>query len=479
MRRKWIKVLAAALCIVMAVPVIGSAAPLELETKCSLKVQFPEENADNKDMLDDLKKPDNDPVVYDLYKVADMVNDGGYYTYVFTTEFQRLRENTFLTEKYGNLIDAKNQLVVPRDGSEINSGLWDDLSQEAARLALDIPRKEAAGTGTDAEESNSEGTGIQAGSGLPVIGEIIGTNEPGANRFTPVLAGASLGVETPNPASLDAGLYLLIARGTSVEDNKYITKEYAVTNPDTQAGGTVPAPGKETKEEKIVTVAYTDQHVYTFAPQLISLPTKDPENGVVSTANSGNWDYSPTVYLKPEQHMRYGRLEIVKDLITYESFDGQSEEAVFVFQVEAVLNNQSVYSDVKTLYFASAGKKNVVVDKIPVGATVTVTEVYSGASYTLKAIEQGYYAEGAKPDCGDSVEYASVEDISRREVTGFNIEANRVASVKFTNDYDHRQTGGQGVINHYEYGENGWEKDAVQERTNPAQNNPPQGNENP
>ena len=39
MRSKWIKVLAAAVVIAMALPAAGSAAPLEPDKECSLKVE--------------------------------------------------------------------------------------------------------------------------------------------------------------------------------------------------------------------------------------------------------------------------------------------------------------------------------------------------------------------------------------------------------------------------------------------------------
>lgn len=470
MVNKWIKTLAAALCVVMAVPVIGSAAPLEKDKKCSLKVEAIKSTENNSAMAADLW--DNANLVYDLYKVGEIVDDGGYYTYKLTDEFAKLRDN----EKLENFVDEKGQLIVPRDtpdGGTIDSSLWDDLSQEAARLALDIQKENGEKPG--AGDNAGGGDTAQAG-GLPVIGEIVGTDKPGEGRFTPVLTGVRLGVEQ---SDLNTGLYLLIARGSNIES--YITKEYPAVSSGTEPGGNDPVPGGETKEEKIVTVAYTDQHVYTFAPELISLPAKEPDaDGIISTAGSGDWIYGSTVYLKPEQHTRYGYLEIVKDLLTYESFAGQSEEATFVFQVEAVLNGQSVYSDVKTLVFTGAGKDSVVIDKIPVGAAVTVTEVYSGASYTLKEISQGYYAQDVSPDGGNSAAYAPAGNVSTREVTGFAIEANRVASVKFTNDYDHRQAGGHGVINRYEYGEDGWAAEGAQQQwTNPAQNHPPQGNENP
>lgn len=466
MRSKWIKILAAAICVVMALPAAGSAAPLEPDRKCSLTVEAIKPTEENKNIAADLEEAlekKNDAIVYDLYKVGAMVDDGGYYTYEFTSDFQALKDNTALKEKYGSVVDDKGYLLVPRDGSAISGNLWEDLAQEAGKRAL----------GVSLEDIRIGGPDTGAEGGLTVIGEVVGTNKPGEGAFAPQKEGVSLGEKQEN---LDAGLYLLIARGSGVET--YITKEAVKdSKPDDGQGGADSSAARK-PEEKLVTVAYTDQHVYTFAPQLISLPTKAPDaNGQVSTANNGDWIYNPTVFLKPEQHPRYGYLEIVKDLLKHESFAGQSEEAVFVFQVEATLDGVSVYSDVKTMIFTEAGEKRVLIDKIPVGATVTVTEVYSGASYTLEKIEQGYHAVKDYPD--SSIVYTTAGNVDTREVEGIVIEANRVPSVKFTNDYDHRQTGGHGVINHYEYGVNGWADDVQQQWTNPAQSNPPQGNENP
>lgn len=470
MRSKWIKILAAAICVVMALPAAGSAAPLELDKPCSLTVEAIKHTpGSNDEIVNDLKTAN---LVYDLYKVADMVDEGGYYTYQIkeTSKFRELLTNQNLTKKYNPLADADGRLVVPRDGSNVNKDLWGDLAQEAAKLALNTLDTQTGGVG-------ETGSPTQTATGLPVIGEIVGTIRPGKNAFTGperVLYNASLGSVEPgsNPISLDAGLYLLIARGSNVD--AYITSERVRSNGRDSAAN--PTAG----EEKLVTVAYTDQHVYTFAPQLISLPTKEADaNGQISTANNGDWIYNPTVHLKPEQHLRYGYLEIVKDLLTYESFAGQSEEAVFVFQVEATLGEGdqkvSVYSDVKTLTFTGTGLKSVLIDKIPVGAEVTVTEVYSGASYTLKTVGQKYYGPGVEPDGGVSPGYSTLENGPVNAV----IRVNDVASVKFTNEYDHRQTSGHGVINHYEYGVNGWADDVQQQWTNPAQSNPSQGNENP
>lgn len=210
---------------------------------------------------------------------------------------------------------------------------------------------------------------------------------------------------------LGCGLYLLIARGNDVEDYK--------TTVTTEDG-----------EENIATIANSKTHVYTFAPELISLPGRQAtdEDGNVSntTAGNGEWLYDMQATLKPQQGSRFGSLEIVKNLVTY----NVDVPAVFVFQVEGTLDGENVYSNVVTLEFTEPGQKVALIENIPVGAQVTVTEVYSGASYT----------------------------VTSAEVQNATIDAANVASVEFTNDHTTTTHGGGGVNNHFTYDtENGWQ----------------------
>ncbi len=129
--------------------------------------------------------------------------------------------------------------------------------------------------------------------------------------------------------------------------------------------------------------------------------------------------------MKPSQEIRHGSLEIVKTLQSYETRD----PATFVFDVEAVLDGSVVYSNVVSLSFTEAGQKSTLLEGIPVGAEVTVKEVYSGASYKV---------------------------VSADTQTA-TIVANEVASVAFTNDYDDRHGGGGAVVNHFANSEDeGW-----------------------
>lgn len=211
--------------------------------------------------------------------------------------------------------------------------------------------------------------------------------------------------------NLGCGLYLLIARGEGIE--KYTTTVMT-----------------EDGTENIATIANSKTHTYTFAPELISLPSKHVEGADGTpgntTAGNGDWDYDMAVTLKPEQGSRYGSLEIVKGL---ETFD-ESVPAVFVFQVEAVLDGENVYSNVVTMNFTEAGeKKTLIENQIPVGAKVTVTEVYSGASYEITSAEEQNAV----------------------------IEAADVASVTFTNDHTTTTHGGGGVNNHFYNNGDGWQ----------------------
>ena len=123
----------------------------------------------------------------------------------------------------------------------------------------------------------------------------------------------------------------------------------------------------------------TDLYTYRFSPYIISLPdnlysqTKDTKDDA--------WIYDVTAGLKPERQDRYGSVKIVK---TVKEFNASLGQATFVFSVEGVdAEGNVVYSNVASTTFDQAGTKEAVLDGIPAGTKLTVTEVYSGASYTL------------------------------------------------------------------------------------------------
>lgn len=173
---------------------------------------------------------------------------------------------------------------------------------------------------------------------------------------------------------------------------------------------------------EVVTTNYT----YTFTPYLVSLPT----NNYYSNGND-TWIYDLTdtnaVGLKPEEHARYGDLKINKRLANHNATTGK--KATFVFQIEI----NKTETRIESLDFEAAGDSSVTITKIPAGAKVKVTEVYSGASYKL----------------------ISANDQTATIVATDRGSTNTPASVSFTNDIDDNMNGGYGVKNNFKLNENG------------------------
>ena len=99
-----------------------------------------------------------------------------------------------------------------------------------------------------------------------------------------------------------------------------------------------------------------------------------------------------------------------------------------------------MYSEVVSTTHEGAGSETVTLDKIPAGLDVTVTEVYSGASYTIVGSDSDSAFIWSDP----AVEAGAGEE----------------ASVTFTNRYDGGNRGGYGVTNHFDSdGNGGWRWD--------------------
>lgn len=377
--------LAAVFGIVWIAPLAGRAAPVvDLSRNGSLTVYAT--GADG-EFAEDLAKAG---VVIDLYRVGAAVELSGQDGYGYRPDpfyedlFRSYGEGT----KDGLLDDSGK--VSPE---KLDAEVWRRLAWRAAEAALGVlPGEVLEDDGT--KEEPAEVT-------------------PGEAANTLVRKGAEAGSRIEN---LEPGLYLLIARGADLAG----VRSYVGTA-ETKEG-----------ESHLVTTAYSEDNGYIFEPVLVSIPEPD-EDGAVDSAGQDAWIYDISVYLKPEQ-MPYGSLYIIKDLLTYES----SQEASFVFQVDVTLGGRLIDSRVVGMTFTSAGRQELLLDKIPAGSVVTVTEVYSGAAYTQV---------GAGPE----------------PVT---IRATETASVQITNDYDEQKTGGHSIINQfsYEYGEDGvggWTVDQI------------------
>lgn len=184
---------------------------------------------------------------------------------------------------------------------------------------------------------------------------------------------------------------------------------------------------------KVITPNYT----YTFTPYLVSLPTNNYYSG---NGASDDWIYDLTkehnsaVGLKPEQHVRYGNLVINKELVDHNATFGNN--ATFVFQIDITTLDNKKETRIEELTFDAAGSHSVTIEKIPAGSHVTVTEVYSGASYELASAKSQETDIIANPEKETEVEF-------------------KPAEVSFINKHDGRTNGGYGVKNNFKLNENG------------------------
>ena len=224
---------------------------------------------------------------------------------------------------------------------------------------------------------------------------------------------------------LDPGLYMLILRGSELkmksdnEDECYVTK---MTKQDA-AGNPV--------DEFIATRAFSDDYEFIFEPQMITVPTRVDDSGAqqYNTAYGTKWSNVLKIVAKPDWKPRFGDLKITK---TLNGFFG-TKPALFIFDVEAKQNNKTVFSDTITLKFSQDGTKSAtLVKKIPVGATVTVEEVYSSSYkqsgsvvYTLNGAAIG---EGEQPT----------------------VAIDKMLAAVFVNEPGENPPGG-GIVNHITY----------------------------
>ena len=76
---------------------------------------------------------------------------------------------------------------------------------------------------------------------------------------------------------------------------------------------------------------------------------------------------------------KLGTITISKTIQHYET----SNPVTFVYSVDAVKNSQTIYSDIVSITQETAGTKTTSLNDVPIGANITVREVYNGRWYTL------------------------------------------------------------------------------------------------
>ena len=322
----------------------------------------------------DISIPEEDGAIcYDLYRIADISDDG--------FAFQ-------VTGKFSELEGELSKASTTSDSG--NAPDWRPLAQQAFALAV-------------GGEGGMEGT-------------VVNAPEPSSE----VSIGNSLGKEY----TVSKGLYLLVARET--QNDKSVVKSVSAVDADG---------GNNYADAQYAVSITAGTNVYTILPQIICVPTKISLDGskVVSTAEEGTWVYDQQITLKMDVDPALGSIKIEKTLKGHTG----DEEVVCVFQVDVyypATDTDPYSSEVYSAAFKADGGKSLKIDGLPIGAKVIVTEVYSGANYTL-----------------------AVSSPKSQEVT---VLGDGTASVSFTNERDNDRTGG-GVTNHFTYqvneGEGRWD----------------------
>lgn len=370
-------------------------------------------------------------VTVDLYLVAAAVEVPGYddYDWEVTEGYKDHREPgeaLSFGEKFRNAL-APPEKPDGSAGSTANAD-WRALADEAAGIALGA----AAGTG-----ENGEKRFVFDGSGKAASYTVELNSDNGFRSSD--LEGASAPGQDFVP---EKGIYLLVPHGSGLEP-----EAYAVCAED------------DTGTVRIAGMARAGGKVYRYLPELVSVPAPD--------AVGKGWVYDTAAELKYETEEEYVSLEIVKNVRIPEDAEGGEDH--FVYRIEAEYNGRNVYSDVVELTLP-AGETSVSSESLPpyrdgkrplhkiapAGSKITVTEVYTGTSYTYA----GASAEGGAPyeTLEDGIRITSAApDGKEGDAAGQDgkiIPGNRVA---FTNTCTGSSRSSDAAENRFVYEGEGWE----------------------
>lgn len=172
----------------------------------------------------------------------------------------------------------------------------------------------------------------------------------------------------------------------------------------------------------------SSSYTYKFRPMLISVPTGDTLD---NSASREGMNFDVAVTLKTEQVNRTTDVQLKK---TFTSFNEAFGKATVVFNVDIVwfdasTNSTKTDSRVVGLTFDSLNlTKTYTLEAIPVGATVYVKEVYTGAAYKTDVT---------------SIEYVVLSPDE--------LEEGETQVIGFTNYFDNEFKMGYGYVNHFDF----------------------------
>ncbi len=210
---------------------------------------------------------------------------------------------------------------------------------------------------------------------------------------------------------LAAGMYLVVPHGVGLAPEEYVVRA-----------------ADDTGEVHILTVAGSADGDYTFQPQLLTLPIRAGTSELYDCdvlESGGDYVYNARILFKYEKALLRGRIKLTKTLLSHAEGDTPS----FLFSVDVRQGSSLIFSNVYTLTFDAAGQKSLLIEDLPVGAEVTVTEVYSGPGYEL-----------VSPTVQTAV-----------------VAADEIVEVSFANRRQDTDVGGGSLINRFAYAaDTGW-----------------------
>ena len=239
------------------------------------------------------------------------------------------------------------------------------------------------------------------------------------------LGEGSVAVPAKEAAELDVtirdlplGLYLLVPHGSDLSRKEYYK---TITTED--------------GEEKQVTIAMTDTYEYRFSPVLLAM-------------NYGNADARTEI--KAERVDRYGRLRIRKTVSRYNS----AHAATFVFKLEITDLAGTKTEEYAGLTLNGTGSGFTDVEHLPIGATVVVSEVYTGSDLILVS---GPDPESVVIEPDEFTEIVIAEgDAAAGDGGAQEIPAPQ-AVVSFTNTFNEQNKQGFGFTNTFVFNGSSWD----------------------
>ena len=250
------------------------------------------------------------------------------------------------------------------------------------------------------------------------------TPDPDRFKSATAVAGKTF-INVPN---LDAGLYLLIIRGQELTEKDssdhpekvYVKKTEQASSDENGAATTL-----------FTTRVLTEDYEYLFKPQLFTLPTKLDKNVQQYNTAYGEWENQLSIYAKPTRVANNGDLKIIKNV------NNPGPDPVdFVFEVTWKDKSNNDVTKVVTMTFKGDTRKEyTLVNTVPIGTEVTVTEVHSGIGYTAVTGPQTVTIQAPAAATADG-ETAAVRNV-----------------VEFTNDHT-GPGGGHGILNRFTAGSN-------------------------